>query len=807
MKKLIFIIFLFLPVFVFSQANQANQGSNINVNKMKLNGFIYSDKSGEIDTLIVVNSDSTAYRYLNVADPVDSMDAVNLSYFLRNAAGKDSTFITITADTLFIGGDTIINADFLMSETLFIADSANILHYPDTLINIATKYDVALKQDLILNLADSLKYLKAINFWDSLFANQDEIIITESQISDLDHFTTADEVDGIYSAWDKSTGISIAATQVTDFDTEVENNSAVAANTGKDTTGIYHVNRYILNAIESAYKDADSTKLAGIESGATADQTGSEIEGLLDTELGNTDWKKAVGIITGTVAAGDDLRFHDSTFVSGESYLTQDGQNVIAGKIYPANADSTAWIALITANSGSASNTKTITQATHGFSVGDWIKNNGTIYTLAQGNSAANADVIGVVSDSTDENTFTYQFGGILTSGTWVKGSSYFLSVATAGLAETGISYAPGNIRVFLGTGVDGGLLLEIDVGIEIAASTTGVDSLIAGNLVNLSAGEGDVTVSVNLSKLADDATATVNDSIPWIDDATGQKKMKIDVLKTLVADGTGTDAQDLSSGGKTGNMQTVNISGGDAVTFSVADADSSVTNEIQALTIAGTTSPTIALSGSNTATFAGAGIVTLNQNAGTITITGTEVDGSTTNELDNATHTGDVTGATALTIAPDSVNDTHINFGTGTNQVSTTDLPEGTNLYYKENAIKNNIDTFRCNATIAINDVCILGSSGMVLVDADAEATTKGLVAVALETASAGNTGKLFLLSGIVTTTGLTMGNTWYISPTAGGKTTTAPSTTGQFVRVLGESKNTTQFYFHPDNSWTKVK
>ena len=41
-----------------------------------------------------------------------------------------------------------------------------------------------------------------------------------------------------------------------------------------------------------------------------------------------------------------------------------------------------------------------------------------------------------------------------------------------------------------------------------------------------------------------------------------------------------------------------------------------------------------------------------------------------------NATHTGDVTGATALTIAGDSVNDTHINWGTGTNQVSAVDIP-----------------------------------------------------------------------------------------------------------------------------------
>lgn len=46
-------------------------------------------------------------------------------------------------------------------------------------------------------------------------------------------------------------------------------------------------------------------KLAGIEAGATADQTGSEIQGLLDTQITHTDWRKAVGTTSGTVAAGD----------------------------------------------------------------------------------------------------------------------------------------------------------------------------------------------------------------------------------------------------------------------------------------------------------------------------------------------------------------------------------------------------------------------------------------------------------------------------------------------------------------------
>ena len=35
--------------------------------------------------------------------------------------------------------------------------------------------------------------------------------------------------------------------------------------------------------------------------------------------------------------------------------------------------------------------------------------------------------------------------------------------------------------------------------------------------------------------------------------------------------------------------------------------------------------------------------------------------------------------------ISADSINDTHIDFGTGSNQVSTADIPEQTNLYYTD--------------------------------------------------------------------------------------------------------------------------
>lgn len=61
--------------------------------------------------------------------------------------------------------------------------------------------------------------------------------------------------------------------------------------------------------------------------------------------------------------------------------------------------------------------------------------------------------------------------------------------------------------------------------------------------------------------------------------------------------------------------------------------------------------------------------------------------------KVTNATHTGDVTGDTTLTIGADKVLDSHINWGIGATQVNTADIPELTNLYYTEARVSSNTD------------------------------------------------------------------------------------------------------------------
>jgi hypothetical protein len=92
-------------------------------------------------------------------------------------------------------------------------------------------------------------------------------------------------------------------------------------------------------------------------------------------------------------------------------------------------------------------------------------------------------------------------------------------------------------------------------------------------------------------------------------------------------------------------------------------------------------------------------------------------------------------------------------------------------------------------------------------LADADAESTAKGMLAVALGSAS--NTNGM-LIRGMVTldTDPGTIGDTVFLSTTAGVATSTAPSGNGDIVRVIGYCLDSTngQIYFNPDGTFVEV-
>jgi len=114
----------------------------------------------------------------------------------------------------------------------------------------------------------------------------------------------------------------------------------------------------------------------------------------------------------------------------------------------------------------------------------------------------------------------------------------------------------------------------------------------------------------------------------------------------------------------------------------------------------------------------------------------------------------------------------------------------------------------FGATTSMDTGKIYYLNSSGnWALADADAESTAKGMLGVALGAASDTNG---VLIRGMVTldTDPGTIGDTLFLSTTAGVATSTAPSGNGDIVRVIGYCLDSTngQIYFNPDGTFVEV-
>lgn len=102
--------------------------------------------------------------------------------------------------------------------------------------------------------------------------------------------------------------------------------------------------------------------------------------------------------------------------------------------------------------------------------------------------------------------------------------------------------------------------------------------------------------------------------------------------------------------------------------------------------------------------------------------------------------------------------------------------------------------------------DLCYMNGAGkMAKADASAEATSDTLIAMCLDVI-AGDAAGTFLLFGRWTTAGLTAGANYYISLVAAGITTTAPSSAGEIVRIIGTAISTTVLFFNPDRTYLEI-
>jgi hypothetical protein len=118
------------------------------------------------------------------------------------------------------------------------------------------------------------------------------------------------------------------------------------------------------------------------------------------------------------------------------------------------------------------------------------------------------------------------------------------------------------------------------------------------------------------------------------------------------------------------------------------------------------------------------------------------------------------------------------------------------------------NTMTATAGETVAMGDLCYLKSDGKFwLADADAQATSDGMLAIATAAISGDATG-VFLLRGLFRDDSWTwtVGGAFYVNTTGGAPVQTAPSATGDIVRIVGHAYNADVIYFNPDNTFVEL-
>lgn len=125
--------------------------------------------------------------------------------------------------------------------------------------------------------------------------------------------------------------------------------------------------------------------------------------------------------------------------------------------------------------SGGGGVTKTVTQSSHGFVVGDVLKLSGTTYAKAKADSSANAEVVGIVSAVGGVNTFTLTMGGEVTGLSGLTaGTVYFLDPSTAGAITATEPSTAGQISKPIGVANTTTSILYINMrGSEVANTMT----------------------------------------------------------------------------------------------------------------------------------------------------------------------------------------------------------------------------------------------------------------------------------------------------------------------------------------------
>jgi len=573
------------------------------------------------------------------------------------------------------------------------------------------------------------------------------------------------------------TDLNLVASDISDFDTEVGNNSAVVLNTAKDT-----------------YPSADSTKVGylTVTQAVDLDTMESDIT-TNNSKVTNVPTSLSAGTISsityGITSDGgsDDIVLPEAN-VSQAGLLGSGKWSEIVANTLKVTFDNTAStkvghisvsqaVNLDTIESDTATNNSKVSNATH---TGD--VTGSTALTISAG-----AVDIAMLSASGTPSSSTFLRG----DNTWDTPAGSASPLTTKGDLYT---YSTVDTRLALGTN---GYILSVNT-----STATGLEWILAS-------GSGDMLASVydptNVAGDAFDMDNMVEGTATKILTATERSEIAANTLKISFNSTAST---------KVGHISVTQAVDLDTMEDDIATNNAKVSNVSTQLSEGTVTTTTYGITsdgGANdliigSASSFAAGILTasqfdaINTNSSKVTYPGS-ADATELNILDGATLTTvELNYVDGVTSAIQTQLDSK---GVLDNVVEDTTPQLGGNLDLNNKALTR-IET--AGEGLINGNLCYLKSDGKYWkADASAVATAKTDLLIATATISADATGT-FVEYGEYTTTGLTAGSVYFMSETTGGFTATAPTTSGAIVRAVGTALSTTVLKFKPDTSWAEL-